>query len=136
MPLTVRAIINRGGEQAAQHSQALQAIFMHIPGLKVVMPSSPYDAKGLLISSIEDPDPVIYIDDRWLYDLTEDVPEGLYRVPIGKGKIPMPKAAIGAIQKTFFSLLLRFNVLAVFLTFFPILGFLDSILELISGSTW
>ena len=78
MPLTVRAIINRGGEQAAQHSQALQAIFMHIPGLKVVMPSSPYDAKGLLISSIEDPDPVIYIDDRWLYDLTEDVPEGLY----------------------------------------------------------
>jgi|TARA_B100001750_G_C15515176_1_gene606549 pyruvate dehydrogenase E1 component beta subunit len=90
MPLTVRAIINRGGEQAAQHSQALQAIFMHIPGLKVVMPSSPYDAKGLLISSIEDPDPVIYIDDRWLYDLTEDVPEGLYRVPIGKGKIRIP----------------------------------------------
>jgi pyruvate/2-oxoglutarate/acetoin dehydrogenase E1 component len=85
MPLTVRAIINRGGEQAAQHSQALQAIFMHIPGLKVVMPSSPYDAKGLLIASIEDPDPVIYIDDRWLYETKEEVPETLYTIPIGKG---------------------------------------------------
>ena len=90
MPLTVRAIINRGGEQAAQHSQALQALFMHIPGLKVVMPATPYDAKGLLISSIEDPDPVIYIDDRWLYNLVDEVPEGLYRVPIGKGEIVTP----------------------------------------------
>jgi pyruvate/2-oxoglutarate/acetoin dehydrogenase E1 component len=87
VPLTVRAIINRGGEQAAQHSQALQSIFMHIPGLKVVMPATPYDAKGLLISSIEDPNPVIYIDDRWLYDLVDDVPEEPYSIPIGKGII-------------------------------------------------
>jgi len=85
VPLTIWGIINRGGEQAAQHSQALQAIFMHIPGLKVVMPSTPYDAKGLLIACIEDDNPVVYIDDRWLYDHVEEVPEELYSVPIGKG---------------------------------------------------
>jgi pyruvate dehydrogenase E1 component beta subunit len=85
VPLTIWGIINRGGEQAAQHSQALQAIFMHIPGLKVVMPSTPYDAKGLLIACIEDDNPVVYIDDRWLYDNVEEVPEELYSVPIGKG---------------------------------------------------
>jgi pyruvate dehydrogenase E1 component beta subunit len=86
VPITIRAIINRGGEQAAQHSQALQGIFMHIPGLKVVMPSDPYDAKGLLIAAVEDNNPVIYIDDRWLYELEGEVPEAYYSVPIGKAK--------------------------------------------------
>ena len=85
VPMTIWGIINRGGEQAAQHSQALQAMFMHIPGLKVVMPSTPYDAKGLLVASIEDDNPVVYVDDRWLYDYTGDVPEEIYTVPIGKG---------------------------------------------------
>ena len=85
VPMTIWGIINRGGEQAAQHSQALQAIFTHIPGLKVVMPSTPYDAKGLLIASIEDDNPVVYIDDRWLYDFVGEVPEEIYSVPIGKG---------------------------------------------------
>jgi len=85
VPLVIRGIINRGGEQAAQHSQAIQAIFGHIPGLKVVMPASPYDAKGLLISAIQDGNPVIYIDDRWLYEETGEVPEEIYSVPIGKG---------------------------------------------------
>jgi len=85
VPLVIRGIINRGGEQAAQHSQAIQAIFGHIPGLKVVMPASPYDAKGLLISAIQDGNPVIYIDDRWLYEETGEVPEEIYTVPIGKG---------------------------------------------------
>ena len=85
VPITIWGIINRGGEQAAQHSQALQAMFMHIPGLKVVMPSTPYDAKGLLVASIEDDNPVVYIDDRWLYDYVGDVPEEIYTVPIGKG---------------------------------------------------
>jgi len=87
VPLTVWAIINRGGEQGAQHSQALQAMFTHIPGLKVVMPSTPHDAKGLLIASIEDDNPVIYIDDRWLYDSVGEVPEELYSEPMGKGVI-------------------------------------------------
>ena len=85
VPLTIWAIINRGGEQAAQHSQALQALFTHIPGLKVVMPSTPYDAKGLLVASVKDDNPVVYIDDRWLYNHVGEVPEELYSVPIGKG---------------------------------------------------
>ncbi len=85
VPLTIWGIINRGGEQAAQHSQALQAIFAHLPGLKVVMPGTPYDAKGLLVASVEDNNPVVYIDDRWLYDYVGEVPEELYSVPIGKG---------------------------------------------------
>ena len=85
VPVTIWGIINRGGEQAAQHSQALQAMFTHIPGLKVVMPSTPYDAKGLLVASIEDDNPVVYIDERWLYDYVGEVPEEIYSVPIGKG---------------------------------------------------
>ena len=85
VPITIWGIINRGGEQAAQHSQALQAMFTHIPGLKVVMPSTAYDAKGLLVACIEDENPVVYIDDRWLYDFVGEVPEEIYSVPIGKG---------------------------------------------------
>lgn len=80
-------IINRGGEQAAQHSQAFYSVFAHIPGLKVISPSTPYDVKGLLISAVRDPDPVVFIDDRWLYHQTGDVPEEEYTIPIGKGII-------------------------------------------------
>ncbi len=87
VPIVIRPIVNRGGEQGAQHSQALQAWFMHAPGLKVVMPATPYDAKGLLIASILDDNPVIYIDDRWLYDEVGDVPEEFYSVPIGKAAL-------------------------------------------------
>ena len=87
VPMLIWAIINRGGEQAAQHSQALYAIFTHIPGLKVVMPSTPYDAKGLLIASMKEKNPVVFIDDRWLYPLKGDVPEPMYDVPLGKGVI-------------------------------------------------
>jgi pyruvate dehydrogenase E1 component beta subunit len=86
-PIVVRAIINRGGEQGAQHSQALQALFTHIPGLKVLAPSSPYDAKGLLISAIKGKDPVIFIEDRWLYPEEGYTPKKKYSVPIGKGVI-------------------------------------------------
>ncbi len=84
-PLTIRSIINRGGEQGCQHSQALQALYAHVPGLKVVMPATPYDAKGLLIAAIKDPDPVVYIDDRSLYNYTGEVPKNFYSIPIGKG---------------------------------------------------
>jgi pyruvate dehydrogenase E1 component beta subunit len=87
VPVVFWGIINRGGEQAAQHSQALHAIFSHIPGLKVVMPATPYDAKGLMVAAIKDPDPVVYIDDRWLYGMEEVVPEDLYEVEIGKAAI-------------------------------------------------
>jgi pyruvate dehydrogenase E1 component beta subunit len=87
VPLTIWSIINRGGEQAAQHSQALQAMFMHQPGLKVVMPSTPADAKGLLVAAVRDENPVVYIDDRWLYRLEGEVPEKLYETPIGKAVV-------------------------------------------------
>lgn len=82
-PVVIRSIINRGGEQGAQHSQAVHAMFAHVPGLKVVMPASPHDAKGLLVAAVNDGNPVMYIDDRWLYDEEGDVPEALYEVPIG-----------------------------------------------------
>lgn len=85
VPVVFWGIINRGGEQAAQHSQALHATFAHFPGLKVVMPSTPYDAKGLMIAAIRDPNPVVFIDDRWLYRFEDEVPGDLYEVEIGKG---------------------------------------------------
>ena len=69
--VTIRGIINRGGEQGAQHSQSLHSLFAHIPGLRVVMPSSVSDARDLLISSVLCKDPVLYIDDRWLYDFED-----------------------------------------------------------------
>ena len=87
VPVVIRAVVNRGGEQGAQHSQALQGLFMQIPGLKVVMPASAYDAKGLLFSAVSDGNPVMYIDDRWLYDLRGDVPSESYTVPIGKAAV-------------------------------------------------
>jgi pyruvate dehydrogenase E1 component beta subunit len=87
VPVVVRATINRGGEQGAQHSQALHAMFMHIPGLKVVMPATPHDAKGLLMAAVNDGNPVLYIDERWLYDDQGDVPEDCYEVEIGKAAI-------------------------------------------------
>ncbi len=70
-PATFRAIINRGGEQGAQHSQSLHSWFAHIPGLKVVMPYTAKDARDLMISSVLSDDPVIFIDDRWLYEKEE-----------------------------------------------------------------
>ena len=72
-PVTIRSIINRGGSQGAQHSQALHSWFAHIPGIRVVMPSTVQDARDLLISAVLCPDPVIYIDDRWLYEQTADL---------------------------------------------------------------
>ena len=87
VPVVIWGIINRGGEQAAQHSQALHSLFAHIPGLKVVMPSTPYDAKGLMIAAIRDDNPVVYLDDRWSYEIEGEVPEEIYEVPIGKAVI-------------------------------------------------
>ena len=71
--LTIRGIINRGGEQGAQHSQALHAWFAHVPGLRVVMPSTVKDARDLLVASVLSPDPVLYIDDRWLYEQEDEL---------------------------------------------------------------
>ena len=87
IPILIRAIVGRGWGQGAQHSQSLQALFAHIPGLQVVMPVSPFDAKGLTISALKGTKPVISIEHRWLYDKIGEVPEEIYGVPIGKGKV-------------------------------------------------
>jgi pyruvate dehydrogenase E1 component beta subunit len=101
VPVVIWGIINRGGEQAAQHSQALHATFAHVPGLKVVMPATPYDAKGLMIAAIQDPNPVIYVDDRWLYNIEGEVPEEIYRVPIGKGIVRREGQDVSVIGSSF-----------------------------------
>lgn len=87
VPVVFWGIINRGGEQAAQHSQSLYSIFAHVPGLKVIAPSTPYDVKGLLIAAVRDPNPVIFVDDRWLYHRKGEVPDHEYSIEIGKGVI-------------------------------------------------
>ena len=87
VPITIRLIVGHGWGQGPTHSQNLHAMFSHIPGLKVVMPTSAYDAKGMLLSSIYDDDPVIFLEHRWLHNLESDVPKGDYRVPLGKAKL-------------------------------------------------
>ena len=87
IPLVIRACIGRGWGSAAQHSQALQSLFVHIPGLKVVMPSTAYDAKGLLITSIADNNPVLFFEQRWLYKHQSYVPEEVYSIPFGQGVV-------------------------------------------------
>ncbi len=86
-PLVIRTIIGRGWGSAAQHSQSLQGLFMHVPGLKIVMPTTPYDVKGLLIASIGDESPVIFIEHRWFYEHIGYVPKPMYSVELGKGMV-------------------------------------------------
>lgn len=87
VPVVFWGIINRGGAQGAQHSQAIHALFASIPGLKVVMPATAYDAKGLMIAAIRDANPVVFVDERRLYRLEDAVPEEVYGVDIGKGRV-------------------------------------------------
>lgn len=87
IPMTVRTVCGAGFAAAAQHSQCLEAWFAHIPGLKVVMPSTPADAKGLLISAIRDDNPVMFIEHKVLYGTSGPVPEGEYTIPLGKADI-------------------------------------------------
>lgn len=86
-PVTIRAMYGAGLSAAAQHSQALYPLFTHIPGLKVVIPSSPYDVKGLLIQSIRDNDPVIFLEHKAMYDVTGEVPEESYTIPFGEANL-------------------------------------------------
>jgi acetoin:2,6-dichlorophenolindophenol oxidoreductase subunit beta len=87
LPITLRTTCGAGMGAAAQHSQCLEAWFMHIPGLKVVMPSTPYDAKGLLISAIRDDNPVVFLEHKMLYGTQGEVPEESYAIPLGKADI-------------------------------------------------
>jgi acetoin:2,6-dichlorophenolindophenol oxidoreductase subunit beta len=86
-PLTVRAMYGAGLRAGAQHSQVLYPIFTHFPGLKVAVPSSPYEAKGLLAQSIRDNDPVIFFEHKLMYEVTGEVPEESYTIPFGKAKV-------------------------------------------------
>ncbi|VWB46976.1 alpha-ketoacid dehydrogenase subunit beta [Burkholderia lata] len=86
-PLVIRATYGAGTRSAAQHTQAFYPIFTHIPGLKVVIPSNPYDAKGLLLQAIRDDDPVIFLENKMLYDTTGEVPDGAYTIPFGEARV-------------------------------------------------
>jgi len=87
VPMVVRTPGGAGTGAAAQHSQSLEAWFVHVPGLKVVMPSTPYDAKGLLFAALDDPNPVIFYEHKLLYNRKGDVPEEPYRVPLGEAMV-------------------------------------------------
>jgi pyruvate dehydrogenase E1 component beta subunit len=87
VPVVMRFPAGSGTGAAAQHSQSLEAWFAHVPGLKVVQPATPHDAKGLLLAAIDDPDPVMFFEHKLLYKMKGEVPEGEYRVPIGKADI-------------------------------------------------
>lgn len=87
VPLVIRAVIGRGWGQGFQHSKTLHGVFAHIPGLKVVMPTTPFDAKGLLVSAIRDDNPVLVLEHRLLYWQEGLVPEESYEVPIGRANI-------------------------------------------------
>lgn len=84
IPMVMRATCGAGIGAAAQHSQCIEALFMHLPGLKVVLPSTPYDAKGLLIQAIRDDNPVVFLEHKMLYAMEGEVPEGDYAIPFGK----------------------------------------------------
>ena len=86
-PLVIRTNLGGGRSSAAQHSQSLQAWFVHVPGLKVVMPATPYDAKGLLKSAIRDDDPVIFFEHKMMYNQKGEVPEEEYLIPLGKAEV-------------------------------------------------
>ena len=87
IPMVMRTACGAGIGAAAQHSQCLEALFMHLPGLKVVMPSTPYDAKGLLIEAIRDDNPVVFLEHKMLYAMEGEVPEGAYTIPFGEADI-------------------------------------------------
>src|SRR2546423_1285363 len=87
VPIVVRSVIGRSWGQGGQHSQGLQGLFLHVPGLRVVAPSTPYDAKGCLIMSIRDDNPVMFIEHRMLHSQRGHVPSDLYAVPFGKARV-------------------------------------------------
>lgn len=90
VPMVVRMPSGSGTGAAAQHSQSLESMLMHIPGIKVIAPSTAYDAKGLLLSAIRDPNPVCFVEHKLLYKVKGEVPEGEYTVPLGVADIKHP----------------------------------------------
>jgi pyruvate/2-oxoglutarate/acetoin dehydrogenase E1 component len=99
--LVIRLILGRGWGQGPTHSQNLQSWFAHVPGLKVVMPFSAADAKGLLLSSLFDDNPVLFLEHRWLHNLAGDVPEGDHRVPLGRAAVLMEGADVTIVSMSY-----------------------------------
>ncbi len=87
VPMVIRMAAGSGTGAAAQHSQSLESLLMHIPGIKVVNPSTPYDAKGLLLSAIRDPNPVCFVEHKLLYKTKGEVPDGEYTIPLGVAEV-------------------------------------------------
>ncbi len=116
VPLVIRVIVGRGWGPGPQHAQSLQALFAHIPGLKVVMPTSGHDAKGMLIAAIRDDNPVMFIEHRWLQGISDHVPQAPYVVPLDKALICRPgkHATLLAFSYMVVEALLAANVLADF----------------------
>ena len=101
VPMTIRLICGRGWGQGPTHSQNLHAWFGHIPGLKVVMPTSAEDAKGLLTSSIFDDNPVLFLEHRWLHNVLGNVPTSNYRIPIGKANLVREGDAVSIVSMSY-----------------------------------
>jgi acetoin:2,6-dichlorophenolindophenol oxidoreductase subunit beta len=104
VPMVLRTASGGGAGFGPHHSQSLEAIFAHIPGLKVVMPSCPYDAKGLFISSVYDNNPVIFLEHKFLYKnkkYAQEVPGGIYTIPLGKGEIKRPGKDISIVASSY-----------------------------------
>jgi len=87
VPLTIRTTVGAGLAVAAQHSDSIYSFFVHIPGLKVVVPSTPFDAKGLLVAAVRDEDPVVFVEHKMLYNIKGPVPEESYAIPLGKADV-------------------------------------------------
>src|SRR5712671_5624645 len=90
LPLVVRSMIGKSWGQGAQHSQGLYSFFMHVPGLKVVAPATPHDAKGCLSAAVRDDNPVLYVEHRLLHSHHGPVPAGVYTIPPGKARVAVP----------------------------------------------
>ena len=101
VPIVIRTPGGGGIGMAAQHSQSIEGIFLGIPGLKIVMPSTPYDAKGLLAGSIKDDNPVMFFEHKLLYPIKADVPEEPYLIPLGKGDIKREGSDITVVATSF-----------------------------------
>ncbi len=103
-PIVIRMIVGRGWGQGPQHSQSLHAWFAHIPGLRVIMPCTARDAKGMLIAAVEDNNPVICLEHRWLYGLKDEVPEEDYRVSLEQSRVMQPGRDITLIGVSYMTL--------------------------------
>lgn len=101
VPLVVRMVIGRGWGQGPQHSQSLHGLFAQIPGLKVVAPATAHDAKGLLIAAVEDDNPVIYLEHRWVHGVIGDVPEERYATPIGQARVAREGADLTIVASSY-----------------------------------